>query len=234
MAPGRSRCSWSCSRSLLPGAAAAQPLRAAADAFPVFDVGGDYHGLGQGNGVYFDLYGLNAAPRPAMITIETPGAYGVSLVHRAQFLLGDAEVDTNRGAYKGEFEVAARAAFDADPATAGCADGTHAATWWLVLNGPHGELSVPVAVDRHGPGYRLTVCLGSLQKLKLSASEVYFATRDVFRNPTQPGNYRFTAIVIPSARTASRTRRRATSCAAPSRSPRTPSRPRSTTRPRRR
>ena len=123
----------------------------AARRFPVFDVGGDYHGLGQANGVYFDLYGLNTAPRPAMITIQTPAGYGVSLVHRSQFVLGDAEVDTNRGAYKGEFEVAPRAAFDADPATAGCADGTHAATWWMVLNGTHGELSVPVAVDRRGP-----------------------------------------------------------------------------------
>lgn len=171
--------------------------RRAADTFPVFDVGGDYHNLGQGNGVYFDLYGLNAAPRPAMITIQTPGGYGVSLVHRAQFVLGDAEVDTNRGAYHGEFEVAPRAAFDSDPATAGCADGTHAATWWMVLNGTHGELSVPVAVDRRGTGYKLTVCLGSLRKLRLTASEVYFATRDVFRNPTKPGNYRFSAMVTP-------------------------------------
>ena len=87
----------------------------ARDTFPVFDVGGDYHDLGQGNGIYFDLYTLNTAPKPAMITIQTPPGYGVSLVHRSQFVLGDAEVDTNRGAYKGEFEVAPRAAFDADP-----------------------------------------------------------------------------------------------------------------------
>ena len=192
----------------------------------MFDVGGDYHKLGQGNGVYFDLYGLDAAPKPAMITIQTPGGYGVSLVHRAQFVLGDAEVDTNRGVYHGEFEVAPRAAFDADPATAGCAEGTHAATWWMVLNGTHGELSVPVAVDRRGTGYALTVCLGSLRKLKLTASEVYFATRDVFRNPTKPGNYRFSAMVIAlgrerqarpddalrAARHAAASRGRATAC----------------------
>ena len=176
------------------GGAGAHPAR---DTFPVFDVGGDYHRLGQGNGVYFDLYGLNTAPRPAMITIQTPGGYGVSLVQRSQFVLGDAEVDTNRGVYRGEFEVAPRAAFDADPATVGCAEGTHAATWWMVLNGTHGELSVPVAVDRRGTGYVLKVCLGSLRKLQLTASEVYFATRDVFRNPTKAGNYRFSAMVIP-------------------------------------
>ena len=182
---------------LLPGAAAAQKARHGADTFPVFDVGGDYHDLGQGNGVYFDLYGLNTAPKPAVIKIQTPGGYGVSRVHRSQFILGDAEVDTNRGTYKGEFEVASKAAFKSDPATAGCADGVHAATWWMVLQGAHGELSVPVAVDRKGAGYLMTVCLGSLTKLKLDAREVYFATRQVFRNPSKPGNYRFTAMVIP-------------------------------------
>jgi hypothetical protein len=181
----------------LPGGAAARGVHGSASTFPVFDVGGDFHDLGQANGVYFDLYNLTSAPKPAMITIQTPAGYGVSLVQRAQFILGDAEVDTNRGAYKGEFEVAARAAFDADPATAGCADGTHAATWWMVLNGTHGELSIPVAVDRRGPGYVLTVCLGSLQKLNLTAEEIYFATRQVFRNPSKPGNYRFSAMVFP-------------------------------------
>lgn len=181
---------------LLPGGAAARKARTA-ESFPVFDVGGDYHDLGQGNGVYFDLYGLTSAPKPAMITIETPGGYGVSLVHRPQFVLGDAEVDTNRGTYKGEFEVAPRGAFQSDPATAGCADGTHAATWWMVLNGTHGELSIPVAVDHRGRGYLLTVCLGSLHKLNLTATEIYFATRQVFRNPSHPGNYRFIATVFP-------------------------------------
>ena len=184
---------------LLPGGAAARKARTA-DRFPVFDVGGDYHDLGQGNGVYFDLYGLTSAPKPAMITIQTPGGYGVSLVHRPQFVLGDAEVDTNRGTYKGEFEVAPRAAFESDPATAGCADGTHAATWWMVLNGTHGELSIPVAVDHRGRGYLLTVCLGSLHKLSLTATEIYFATRQVFRNPSKPGNYRFVAMVYPARR----------------------------------
>ena len=189
---------WAVAAAIAGALLAVLPVGASAkDSFPVLDVGGDFHRLGQGNGVYFDLYGLASAPRPAVITIRTPPGYGVSLVHRAQFVLGDAEVDTNRGVYRGEFEVAPRAAFDADPATAGCADGEHAATWWMVLNGTHGELSVPVAVDRHAGGYQLTVCLGSLRKLKLTATEVYFATRDVFRNPTRPGNYRFSAIVTP-------------------------------------
>jgi hypothetical protein len=181
----------------LPGSAAARKARGGANLFPVFVIGGDFHDLGQANGVYFDLYNLTSAPKPAMITIQTPAGYGVSLVHRPQFVLGDAEVDTNRGAYKGEFEVAPRQAFDADPATKGCAEGTHAATWWMVLNSTHGELSIPVAVDRRGPGYLLTVCLGSLQKLKLTANEIYFATRQVFRNPSKPGNYRFSALVYP-------------------------------------
>ena len=185
---------WPCSFRAVrrPGRNTAPPTT-----FPVFDVGGDFHDLGQANGLYFDLYNLTSAPKPAIITIQTPAGYGVSLVHRTQFVLGDAEVDTNRGTYKGEFEVAPRAAFDSDPATAGCADGTHAATWWMVLNGTHGELSIPVAVDRRGPGYLLTVCLGSLQKLKLTADEIYFATRQVFRNPSKPGNYRFSAMVVP-------------------------------------
>ena len=56
----------------LPGDAAAREARTARE-FPVFDVGGDYHDLGQANGVHFDLYGLTSAPKPAMITIETPG-----------------------------------------------------------------------------------------------------------------------------------------------------------------
>jgi hypothetical protein len=182
---------------LLPGVAAAIPARAGEAAFPVFDVGGDDHDLGQGNDVFFDLYDMNAAPKAAEITIQTPKGYTLSLVHRAGFVFGDAEVDTNRGSYKGEFEVAGHAEFDADPATAGCADGTHAATWWLVLNGTHGELSVPVAVDHKGSGDLFTICLGSLQKLHLTMSEIYFNSRDVFRNPTKPGDYRFSAIVTP-------------------------------------
>ena len=181
----------------LPGGAAARGEHGTAATFPVFDVGGDFHDLGQANGLYFDLYNLTSAPKPAIITIQTPAGYGVSLVHRTQFVLGDAEVDTNHGTYKGELEVAPRAAFDSDPATAGCAAGTHAATWWMVLNGTHGELSIPVAVDRRAPGYLLTICLGSLQKLKLTAEEIYFATRQVFRNPSKPGNYRFSAMVVP-------------------------------------
>ena len=48
---------------LLPGGAGARKARTA-ESFPVFDVGGDYHDLGQGNGVYFDLYGLTSAPKP--------------------------------------------------------------------------------------------------------------------------------------------------------------------------
>ena len=213
-----------------PGRHPARPPR-----FPVFDVGGDYHGLGQGNGVYFDLYGLNAAPKPAMITIQTPGGYGVSLVHRSQFVLGDAEVDTNRGAYKGEFEVAPRAAFDSDPATAGCADGTHAATWWMVLNGTHGELSVPVAVDRRGHGLR------AHGLPRLAAEAAADRERGLLRDPRrvpQPDEARQLPLQRDgdpaAARTASRTRRRATSCAARSRSPRTRCRRPSTTRRRRR
>jgi hypothetical protein len=182
---------------LLPGSAVAHQARRAEAAFPVFDVGGDEHGLGQRDDVFFDFYDMNAAPKAAEITILSPPGYVLSLVHRAGFVFGDAEVGTNRGTYKGELEVAGRAEFDADPATAGCADGTHAATWWLVLNGTHGELSVPVAVDRKGKGDLFTVCLGSLQKLQLTMSELYFNTRDVFRNPSKPGNYRFSAIVSP-------------------------------------
>ena len=112
---------------VLPGSASARDARSGDAAFPVFNVGGDDHDLGQENDVFFDLYDLNTAPKPAEITILSPGGYALSLVHRAGFIFGDAEVDTNRGAYKGEFEVAPRAAFDSDPATAGCADGTHAA-----------------------------------------------------------------------------------------------------------
>ncbi len=183
---------------LLPGAAVARQARPAEAIFPVFDVGGDDHALGQDNDLFFDFYDMDAAPAAAEITISSPPGYVLSLVHRAGFIFGDAEVDTNRGIYKGEFAVAGRAEFDADPATAGCADGTHAATWWLVLNGTHGELSVPVAVDRKGTGDLFTVCLGSLQKLHLTMNELYFNTRDVFRNPSKQGDYRFSAIVTPA------------------------------------
>jgi hypothetical protein len=177
--------------AFLPASAAAR------DTFPVMHVGGDDR-LGASADSYFDLYGLGTAASPAVVTIQSPPGYGATLTHRAQFILGDAELDTNRGAYKGEFEVASRAAFETDPATAGCADGAHGATWWMVLNGTHGELSVPVAVDRSGPGYRLTICLGSLQKLKLKVGEIYFETRAVFRNPRTAGVYHWNAVVTPA------------------------------------
>ena len=183
---------------LVPGSAVARQTSRAEAIFPVFDVGGDDHSLGQENDLFFDFYDMDAAPKAAEITIVTPPGYVLSLVHRAGYVFGDAEVDTNHGIYRGEFEVAGPAEFNADPATAGCADGTHAATWWLVLNGSHGELSIPVAVDPKGKGDLFTLCLGSLQKLHLTMSEIYFNTRDVFRNPSKQGNYRFSAIVTPA------------------------------------
>lgn len=182
---------------LLPAAGAAQTVSRSASGYPLFYVGGYAHDLDQRDDLYFDLVDLTQAGAAARIVIQTPPGYRVTPLHPADYNLGEADVYTSKGTYHGVLDVAPRQAFKHDPSVAGCAEGAHAATWWMSLKGPKGELVAPVAVDRRSGGLRLEVCLGALNALGLKADEVYLQTSSVFRNPARPGTYRFSARVTP-------------------------------------
>src|SRR5262249_23453100 len=89
----------------------------------------------------------------------------------------------------------------ADPVTATCAPGTHAATWQLALNGSDGTLIIPVAIDQASGGYSIKLCLDVLQTRNLRADDVYWETPNVFRNPKRTGVFRFSPRVTPAAAT---------------------------------
>ena len=115
---------------VLPGSASARDARGGDAAFPVFDVGGDDHDLGQAERrLLRPLRPEHRSRSRPMITIQTPGrdtASRSSIV--PSFVLrrrrGGHEPRLLQGRVRGRRP---RAAFEADPATAGCADGTHAA-----------------------------------------------------------------------------------------------------------
>jgi hypothetical protein len=164
---------------------------------PLFYVGGDDHLAGQRNDLYFDLLELSSAGQPARIVISSPAGYRVSPAYRPGFYFGEADVYTSKGIYSGEIDVAPKAVFLEDPGVPGCAAGAHASDWLMLLKGPKGRLTVPVAADRTATGVKLTVCLGLFNRLGLRIEEVYFETRSVFRNPARDGFYRFSAHVVP-------------------------------------
>jgi hypothetical protein len=192
--------------------AVAAPLGATAagtgeTGFPVFDVGGTDHLLGQSDDLWFELYGLQFAAAPESITVTSPKAYDTTPIHPKDFQLGAAEIDarpSGGGAlnrYFGYIRSIGADEFAADPTVATCAPGTHTATWQLALNGKDGTLIVPVAVDQAIGGYKLKVCLDSLKTLNLRTEYVYFETTAVFRNPRRTGAFHFSARVTPFAST---------------------------------
>jgi hypothetical protein len=61
------------------------------------------------------------------------------------------------------------------------------------------SLAVPVAVDWTGTAYQLTMCFDSVHTQGLEVSEVDFHMNGIFRNPVNPGNYLFDAVVTPFA-----------------------------------
>jgi hypothetical protein len=162
------------------GATAARSDEAA---FPVFDVGGDDHLLGHADDLWFDLYDLRFAAAPESITITSPGAYDTTPIHPKDFQLGAAEIDALPTAggklkrYVGYLRSIGADEFAADPVTATCAPGTHAATWQLALNGSDGTLIIPVAVDQASGGYSLKVCLDVLQTRTSAPTRVYWEAR---------------------------------------------------------
>ncbi len=172
--------------------------------FPILEIGGDSHLLRTENDLTVDLYNLDAGGDTEGIALETPAGFGASIVHAVGTRIGDAEVGVVTGSggkitdYQGSLLVLDPAAYAADANAQACDPGPHAATWSLsVSNVAHGLLTIPIAVDRAGGGYRLTMCLAAVHALSREVSEVYFETNGIFRNPGTPGSYLFDASVTP-------------------------------------
>ena len=175
------------------------------DDYPTFWVGSYDTDLGRATDIWFDAFDLEFGAAPERITFTTPAAYRTSPIKSVGTQIGEASVyvkPAGGGAEKtldGHLVVTDVASFAADEDAQACAPGAHAATWRLMVKGGSTSLKLPVAVDRSGGGYRLTVCLASVGALRMKTNEVYFETTGVFRNPTHAGLFRFGAIVTPPA-----------------------------------
>jgi hypothetical protein len=175
-------------------------------AYPILEISGDSHLLGEANDVSFDAYGLDAGGDTQALSIRTPAGYSASMIHAVGSNLGDAEVDVVRAgstritAYQGSLLVADPAGYAADTDAQACDSKPHVAVWSLSLaNVAHGHLVIPVAVDRTGKGYTFTICFSAVQAIKREVSEIFFTMNGVFRNPSRHGVYLFDATVTPYA-----------------------------------
>ena len=186
--------------------ASAAPARAADNLYPLLSVRADNHLLGGLDDLSFEASYLSAAGNTESVTITTPGGFGASVIQAAGTKLGTAGVGVVTAAggsitrYLGSLLVMDPAAYAADPNAQACDPGTHTAVWSLVTGiVASGIITIPIAVDARGSGYRLTICLGAVQALGRQTEYVYFQPSGIFRNPARHGNYMFDGTVTPFA-----------------------------------
>jgi hypothetical protein len=185
----------------------------AANDYPLLEVTGDAHLLGEVNDLNFDLEYLSSAGQSSSVSIKIPPGFSGSFAQAPGTKLGTAglgllpagkNISTSSSSaissYEGSLMVMDPSAYANDPADEACAPGPHRAVWNLaVANVAHGDLSVPIAVDASGGGYELTMCFASLQAAGNEVEFLYFEPDQVFRNPGKQGNYLFDGVVTPSS-----------------------------------
>ena len=145
-----------------------------------------------------DVILVAGSPAANTVVITVPAGYTANLTQPIGNRLGAAEVDfAPTGIVKGATTVSDPSAFAANPLAQACAPGTHTATWSISLED---STSVPIAVDASasGGGYRLTLCLNALQHPGGKPVDVYFEPNGVFRNPSAPRMYWWSAVVTPA------------------------------------
>ena len=153
--------------------------------------------------IWVEAFNLDVAGDSESIVVTVPAGYGASVTRAVGTTLGTAYVGTVKKAlgkitrYSGDLKVVDAATFGADAAAQSCAPGTHTATWTLAVKTLVKSFEVPVAVDRTGQRYKLTICLDAVRALGAQTSYVYFDTSAVFRNPVSAGRYVFSGIVTP-------------------------------------
>lgn len=171
---------------------------------PEFDVYTLDQTPGATTDIFLNVILLAGSPAANTVVITVPAGYRANLAQPIGMKLGEAEVDlapsSAAGAaaqVKGATIVSDPNAFAANPLAQSCAPGAHTATWSLNLTD---STSVPIAVDAltSGGSYRITVCLNSLPHNGSTPVDVYFEPNGVFRNPSAPRTYLWTALVTPA------------------------------------
>jgi hypothetical protein len=184
-------------------ASAAAP---ASNLYPIFDVISDAHLLGEADDVGLDAYNLDASGTTGKLVITTPAGFSASVVQAADTNLGTAQLGVVKTAggtvttWQGTLLAMDAPSYAADTGAQACDPGSHTAAWRLSLAGnANGNVSIPVAVDSAGRGYKLTMCFGAVQSLGLTVSTVYLGTKSIFRNPVKHGQFLFDGTVTPFA-----------------------------------
>jgi hypothetical protein len=189
------------------------PTAAAANYYPLLEVTGDNHQVGQVNNLIFNLEYMSSAGETERLSIQTPAGFNESLAQAAGTKLGSAgigllptgtNISTSPSAktttYSGFLTVMDPAAYAEDPTAQACDPGTHSAIWGLSLvNVAKGDLTIPIAVDASGGGYKLTMCFDALQSVGEEVEFLYLEPGQVFRNPGKRGIYLFDGVVTPFA-----------------------------------
>jgi len=163
---------------------------------PEFDVYTVDQRPGATTNLSLDVILLAGSPAANTVVITVPAGYGANLAQQIGARLGAAEVDFAPTAIvKGATTVSDPSAFAANPLAQSCAPGTHTATWSISLED---STSIPIAVDTIGGSYRLTLCLNALQHPGGKPVDIYFEPNGVFRNPSAPRMYWWSAVVTPA------------------------------------
>jgi hypothetical protein len=184
-----------------PAAATAQN----ANDYPVFYVVSSYGLLNYVDDLRFSAYDLDFPGDTEKFEIAIPTGFVLTKARTAGVRLGDATLTLAsraggvRRLYTGSIRVEDPVAFAADPSTAACAPGKHAATWHLLVKRGSHSLDIPIALDHHAGGQRLTLCFDAVYGTGSRVSSFYFEPDQAFRTPGHAATFLFRATVSPLA-----------------------------------
>jgi hypothetical protein len=166
--------------------------------FPVFRVEENKHALSDRASVTFDAYYLDAVASPGQMTISVPAGFGVDVTPSSSGELGSAELETVDTPGGPPTLYTGRVIATSSGAT--CGSQQPAARWEMEVRSKAGaDLTIPIMVHSAGSSYALTICFDRESLLNVKVSGVAFATNGVFRNPSRPGQYLFSAALTPFA-----------------------------------
>ncbi len=186
--------------------APAASARVSAPSWPAFYTQSDASGLGGSVDINFIAEELDTAGDTERLVLSVPAGYGADLARAAGQGVGTGQLVTVPAAggaqttFKGKIVEISSTAYGGDAGAQACAPGTHAAYWALQgRSASAGSVQVPIAVDRSGGGYELTMCFDTEHGRNLQISAIELFALGVFRTPTTPAKYLFDATVTPFA-----------------------------------
>ncbi len=155
-----------------------------------------------------EAFYLEFGPEPQRLSVTLPAAYRIGTQPPPQGF-GNADLAVvpltggSRTEYNGYLKSVAAAAYAADPDAQKCAPGPHYAAWSFVVQTDSGlSITLPIAIDRRGPNYTVTICFDALHEKNLRATQVDIGDDTdgaVVKAPVRFGRYLFDAIVTPFA-----------------------------------